>query len=510
MKNILEMKNIVKTFGTFTANNNINLEIQEGEIHSLLGENGAGKSTLMNILYGLYQKDSGEIIYKGKSVEIKEPGDAIALNIGMVHQHFMLVPTLTIAENLILGDEPIKGLKLDMKKAKEKILDVSNQYGLEVDPDALVSDISVGMQQRVEILKILLRGAELLIFDEPTGALTPQEIQDLFKILRELQASGHTIIIITHKLKEIKQVSDRVTVIRHGQNIGTIRTEDATEEILAEMMVGRKVVLQSSREYVEPGEVILEMRNVHALNQRGLPALKGLSLQVHAGEIVGIAGVEGNGQSEIATVLKCMQPFTEGEIIYNGVAFDKHTDTQMLIDSGVAHIPEDRQKHGLVLGFSLYDNMILGSEDNEQYKKGVFQNKAAITEHGKKLREEFDIRCHSLDMMAGGLSGGNQQKVILAREISRSPKFMIVCQPTRGLDVGAIEYVHQKMLELRKKGCAILLISYELDEIMELSDNILTIYNGVITASYKNGEVTKEQIGLAMVGGKDGEEVAAE
>ena len=500
MENIIEMHNIVKKFGSFTANDHVNLEVRRGEIHALLGENGAGKSTLMNILYGLYHEDSGEIIYEGKPVRINGPNDAIALNIGMVHQHFMLVQPFTVAENLILGDEPVKGVCLDMKKAKKRILEVSGQYGLEVDPDAVISDISVGMQQRVEILKILLRGAKVLIFDEPTGALTPQEIQDLFTILRKLQASGHTVIIITHKLKEIKQISDRVTVIRAGKNVCTVTTADTNEEKLAELMVGRKVLLQSSHEKSKPGEVVLEMENVHAKDMRGLPALRGLSLQVRAGEIVGIAGVEGNGQTEIAMVLKRMQEFSKGEIRYNGTAYSRKTTTQQLIDVGVAHIPEDRQKHGLVLDFSVRENLILGMEDWPEYKKGLFQNQREIRENSVQKREDFDIRCASVDMPAGGLSGGNQQKVILAREFSRNPRLIIVCQPTRGLDVGAIEYVHSKLLELRKQGCAILLISFELDEIMELSDRILTIYNGQITAEYRSGEVSSEQIGLAMTG----------
>ena len=500
MENILEMRNIVKTFGKFVANDDINLEIRKGEIHALLGENGAGKSTLMNILYGLYRPDSGTILINGKKVEIREPRDAIALNIGMVHQHFMLVQPFTVAENLILGVEPVKGLALDIKKAVKQIQEVSEEYGLEVDPSAVVANISVGMQQRVEILKILLRRANIMIFDEPTGTLTPQEIQDFFKICKTLQACGQTIIIITHKLKEIKQISDRVTVIRAGKNIGTVETSEITEQKLAEMMVGRKVILQTEREEQQAREVMLEMENVHAKNSRGMPALRGLSLQVHGGEIVGIAGVEGNGQTELALVLKKLIPFTEGTIRYKGKPYTKNVSTQELIDNGVAHIPEDRQKMGLVLEFSGKENLVLGMEDWKQFCKGPFVDYKALDAFGEKMREQYDIRCKSVNMAAGEFSGGNQQKIILAREISRNPSLLIVCQPTRGLDVGAIEYVHKQILEQRRLGCAILLISYELDEIMSLSDRILTIYNGEIVASYKNGEVSSEQIGLAMTG----------
>ena len=341
---LLRMEHVSKRFGDFYANRDINLSVRKGEEHTLLGENGAGKSTLMNVLIGLYQPTEGKIFLNGKEVRIDSPAQAVKLGIGMVHQHFMLVQPFTVAENLILGCEPTKGLRLDLKKAHEMIRNVSDRYGLNVDPDAKISDISVGMQQRVEILKILLRDAKILIFDEPTGALTPQEIQDLFVILRKLRENGHTILIITHKLKEIKQISDRVTVIRKGQNVGTVETADTSEQQLAELMVGRKVILQTSRDKHEPGRVVLQMQNVHARNARGIEALRGLSLQVRAGEIVGIAGVEGNGQSEIALVLKRMLDYSAGQIIYNGKPYTKKLTTQQLIDSGLSHIPEDRQR----------------------------------------------------------------------------------------------------------------------------------------------------------------------
>jgi len=498
--NIIEMKNVVKKFGELRANDNINLAIKKGEIHALLGENGAGKTTLMNILYGLFTPDEGEIYIDGEKVEIKGPSDAIRLGIGMVHQHFMLVPTFTVAENLILGVEPVKGIQLDMKAAIKKITEVSEEYGLRVDPNVLVSNISVGMQQRVEILKVLLRGAKILIFDEPTGALTPQEITEFFRICRTLQERGNTIIIITHKLKEIKQISDRVTVIRAGKNIDTVSTENVDEPLLAEMMVGRKVVLFVNKCEQDCGDVVLEMKDVHANNLHGTPALRGLSLNVRAGEIVGIAGVEGNGQVELAMVLRRLINMTQGSVKFCGREYTHKTSTQSLIDSGLTYIPEDRRKHGLVLEFTIKENLIMGIEDHPEFRKGMLLDDKKITDFGENLKQQYDIRCPDVNLAAGSLSGGNQQKVILAREISKNPKLMVVSQPTRGLDVGAIEYVHEQLLEQRKRGCAILLISYDLDEIMSLSDRILAIYNGEIIEEYTGDNVNSGSIGLAMTG----------
>lgn len=503
MGNIIEMKNIVKKFGDFVANDHINLQIKDGEIHALLGENGAGKSTLMNVLYGLLIPDEGEIYFNQKQVKFKGPGDAIKLSIGMVHQHFMLIPPFTVAENLTLGVEQVKGIALDMKASIKRIEEVSKKYGLAINPNALISEISVGMQQRVEILKILLRGAKVLIFDEPTAALTPQEISEFFDICRSLQSLGHTIIIITHKLKEIRQISDRVTIIRTGKNVGTVKTNEVNEQKLARMMVGREVMLKVEKEEQECGDIVLEVNDVHAKNFRGLPALNGLSLNVRAGEIVGIAGVEGNGQTELALVLKKLINVTQGSIKLFGNEYTKKTTTQELIDQGVAHIPEDRQKRGLVLGFTIKENLVMGMEEWPEFSKGAFLNFKSIKEFGDTLKDQYDIRCSGIDSLASDLSGGNQQKVILAREISRNPKLLIVSQPTRGLDVGAMEYVHEQLLEQRKRGCAVLLISYELDEIMSLSDRILTIYNGQIMDEHMSGEVTSEQIGLAMTGFKN-------
>ncbi len=500
MNNIVEMKNIVKKFNGVVANDHINLEVKDGEIHALLGENGAGKTTLMNSLYGLYSPDEGEIYIKGEKVIFNGPGDAIKLSIGMVHQHFMLIPTLTVAENLILGAEPVKGFKLDIKTAIKKIGEVSEEYGLAVNPNELVADISVGMQQRVEILKILLRGAKVLIFDEPTAVLTPQEIAEFFRICKSLQSKGHTIIIITHKLKEIKDISDRVTVIRTGKNIGTVNTSDVDEQKLAEMMVGRKVLLSVNKECQDCKDCVLEIRNLYANNYRGIPALKGINLNVHAGEIVGIAGVEGNGQFELEMVLKKLIDKTQGIVKFCGKEYTKKTTTRSLICSGLAHIPADRQKYGLAMGLNIKENLIMGNEDDKEICKGYFLDDRKICTLGEERIEKFDIRCSGIGLAARSLSGGNQQKVIIAREISRNPKLLIASQPTRGLDVGAIEYVHNQLLEQRKRGCAILLISYELDEIMSLSDRILTIYNGEIIAEHKSSEVTREQIGLAMAG----------
>jgi simple sugar transport system ATP-binding protein len=497
---IIELKGIYKRFGSFYANKGINLSIRAGEIHALLGENGAGKTTLMNILYGLYPPSEGEIWFENKKVSLKGPGDAMRLSIGMVHQHFMLIPPFTVAENLILGNEPVKGIRLDMKAAIDRINGVSREYGLMVDPAALVSDISVGMQQRVELLKILLRGAKVLIFDEPTAVLTPQEIDDFFKVCKTLQKLGHTIIIITHKLKEIKQISDRVTVIRGGENVGTVDTCATNEAHLAEMMVGRPVLMEVNKQRREPGGVVLEIDDLAANDYRGLPALKGISLNVRAGEIVGIAGVEGNGQTELAMVLKGLMKPSGGVIKYFGRKYTGSTTTQKLIDEGLAHIPEDRQRRGLIPGFSIKENLILGAEDRPRFVKGPFLNQKEIDAFGEDLRKKYDIRCSDIDIPVEELSGGNQQKVILAREISKTPKLLIVCQPTRGLDVGAVEYVYAQLLNQRERGCAILLISYELDEILSLSDRILAIYDGKIAAGYENGEIAGEQIGLAMTG----------
>lgn len=498
--NIIEMKGIVKKFPGIVANDHVSLEIRQGEIHALLGENGAGKSTLMNVLYGLYALDEGEIWVKGKKVKIKGPNDALDLGIGMVHQHFMLIPPLTVAENMVLGAEPSKGSLLDFKGAAKIVEDASREYGLFIDPHAFVEDISVGMQQRLEILKALYRGAEVLILDEPTAVLTPQEIEDLYRVLQGLRDSGHTIIIITHKLKEVKHISDRVTVIRDGRNVGTVNTAEADEKTLAKMMVGREVILRVEKPSQFPGKQVLKIENLQAEDYRGLPALKGLSLEVNEGEIVGVAGVEGNGQTELLQVVAGLRRWSEGHIWLNGRELEKTITPRKLLDNGVGHIPEDRHKWGLVLDFSVKENMIMGSEDSEKFAKGPFIDYNKVEVFAKALAKEYDVRTPSIETIAGTLSGGNQQKVIVARELARDPKLLIAAQPTRGLDVGAIEFVHQQLIKQRGLGRAILLVSFELDEIMSLSDRIVVVYDGRVVAEFESGKVSVEELGMCMGG----------
>ncbi|QGP93122.1 Galactose/methyl galactoside import ATP-binding protein MglA [Neomoorella glycerini] len=498
--NIVEMRDIVKRFPGVVANDGITLQVRQGEIHALLGENGAGKTTLMNILYGLYRPDAGEICLRGQKVAIHSPDQAIKLGIGMVHQHFMLVPTLTVAENLVVGAEPVKGPFLDLRLAVAKVEAISQEYGLRVDPLARIQDISVGMQQRVEILKALYRGTKILILDEPTAVLTPQEISELHIILEKLRSSGHTIIIITHKLKEVRQFSDRVTVIRNGRNIDTVDSKKTSESELARMMVGREVMLRVDKKPAEPGQVVLRLEGVEANNYRGLPALKGVTLEVRAGEIVGVAGVEGNGQTELVEVLTGLRQPTAGDIYFGGQKIVRGQPRQ-LMGLGLGHIPEDRQKRGLVLDFNIMENLLLGFEDAAAFSRGPLLDYASIQDFAKKLVKEYDVRTPSIKSMARTLSGGNQQKVIVAREIARQPKLLIAAQPTRGLDVGAIEFVHQQLLKQRDTGAAVLLVSYELDEIMNLSDRILVIYGGKIVAGFQAGQVSTEELGFLMGGG---------
>ncbi|MBS4021560.1 MAG: ABC transporter ATP-binding protein [Dethiobacter sp.] len=499
--NIVEMKNICKQFPGVQANDHIYLDIREGEIHALLGENGAGKSTLMNVLYGLYGPEKGEICFKGKKVDISCPNDAIKLGIGMVHQHFMLVPPFTVTENIVLGTEPSRGPLLDYKQAVSAVKKASHKYGLNVDPDALIRDISVGMQQRVEILKVLFRGAELLILDEPTAVLTPQEIEDLYRIMKNLRDNGHTIVIITHKLKEVKHISDRVTVLRNGKNIGTVQTGETDEKTLAKMMVGRDVVLRVEKPPCTKGNEVLKVTNLHAGNYRRLPALKGCSLDVCEGEIVGVAGVEGNGQTELIQVLTGLQSWSEGEIRFKGKKLEHTATPQKMLKSGLGHIPEDRQKRGLVLDFSVKENMIMGFEDSKELTKSIFIDYEKVNDFSRLLVKEFDIRTPSIETKAGKLSGGNQQKVIVARELARNPRLLIAAQPTRGLDVGAIEFVHNQLIYQRGIGRAILLVSYELEEIMALSDRIVVLYDGQIIQSFENEKVSMEELGFWMGGG---------
>ncbi|MFA5527388.1 MAG: ABC transporter ATP-binding protein [Peptostreptococcales bacterium] len=502
MSCVVEMKNITKQFPGVLANDNVNFSLKKGEIHVLLGENGAGKTTLMNMLYGLYQPTSGDIYIKGKQVHVKDPNVAIQHGIGMVHQHFMLVPPFTIAENIILGNEITKynGFQLDMKKATEEVKKISEAFGLEVELSVKVRDISVGLQQRVEILKALYRGADILILDEPTAVLTPQEIEELGKIIRNLANEGKSIILITHKLKEIMAMSDRVTVIRRGKIINVIDTKDTTTEELAEMMVGRKVSFHTEKKEIEPGEIILSVKNLKVKDNRHLDAVKDATFNVHASEVLAIAGVDGNGQKELVEAITGLRKVESGQLTISGKDIT-HASAKEIINCGVAHIPEDRQKRGLVLPHDLAENMILGYHYKEPFSKNGIMNYQKIHEHAKTLIEEYDIRTPDENVTAESLSGGNQQKVIVAREFYKDPRLLVAAQPTRGLDVGAIEFVHNKIIESRDKGQAVLLVSLELDEVLDLADRIAVIYDGKIVEILDAKEATEKRLGFLMAGG---------
>jgi len=496
---VLRMTGITKQFPGVLANSNVNFELRKGEIHALLGENGAGKTTLMKILYGLYQADEGQIELFNEKATVFSPNDAIRLGIGMVHQHFMLIPQFTVAENIVLGHEPKKLVHLDITSAVKKVQEFSERYGLKVDPTARVENISVGMQQRVEILKALYHGADILILDEPTAVLTPQEITDLTNTMRELIARGKSIVFISHKLKEIISIADRVTVIRRGIVIGTRNTAGTDTNELAKMMVGRDVELTVQKTPAAPGKVVLDIQDLRALNNRKLPALRGISLQIRAGEILGIAGVEGNGQTELAEVLTGLRKITSGRILLNGAEIGG-LSPRKIIEKNVSYVPEDRQRRGLVLDFSLAENIVLKHFYRPPFAKGIKMLWDKVRDYACKLIEEFDIRTPNENVPAGSLSGGNQQKVILARELSCDPDLLIIAQPTRGLDVGAIEFVHNRVVEARDQGKAVLLISLELDEIMALSDRIAVIYEGEIVGEMPASEATEEQLGLLMAG----------
>jgi simple sugar transport system ATP-binding protein len=502
---VVEMKEIVKKFGNFTANDHINLKVHKGEVLAILGENGAGKSTLMNVLYGLYKPTEGSIYINGKETEIHSPKHAIELGIGMVHQHFMLIQPFTVTENIILGVEPRKGIVVDKKLAREKVLEISEKYGMAVDPDAKIEDISVGMQQRVEILKVLYRGADTLILDEPTASLTPQEIDELMEIIKNLTADGKSIILITHKLKEIKACADNCTIIRLGKYIDTVKVGEVTENDLAAMMVGRNVTFKVEKKEQEPGKVALEIKDLHAKDYRGVEILKGLNLNVRDGEIVGLAGVDGNGQTELVEILTGLKKAESGEITMNEVdIFNK--SPKKTFEAGVSSIPADRQKHGLVLEFSVADNLILQHFNEAPYSKNGFLDKKVIAKNAEELIEKYDIRPpHCENRPAKTLSGGNQQKVIIAREVTNDKELLIAVNPTRGLDVGAIEFVHKYIVEQRNKGRAILLVSFELDEIMSLSDRIEVIFDGQITGSVSGKDANEKELGFLMAGGKNHE-----
>ncbi|WP_099221493.1 ABC transporter ATP-binding protein [Listeria costaricensis] len=504
MDYVIEMLGIRKEFSGFVANDNITLQLKQGEIHALLGENGAGKSTLMNVLFGLYEPDGGEIRVRGQKEDIHSPNKANDLGIGMVHQHFMLVDKFTVAENIILGKEPSKFGVIEKKKAIQEIQEISDRYGLRVDPNALIRDISIGMQQRVEILKTLYRGADILIFDEPTAVLTPQEIKELIQIMRSLIKEGKSIILITHKLKEIMDVCDRVTVIRRGKGIGTVDVSETNPQELANMMVGREVVFKTEKTPAHPGEDVLVIKDLIVKESRGVESVRGLNLSVRAGEIVGIAGVDGNGQSELIQAISGLTKVTNGTITLNGQRIE-NKKPRKITESGLGHIPEDRHKHGLVLEMTIGENIALQTYYKKPISNKGFLNHKEMYQFARNLIEEFDVRTSSEYVSAKSLSGGNQQKAIIARELSRDPDFLIAAQPTRGLDVGAIEFIHRRLIEQRDKGKAVLLMSFELDEIMNVSDRIAVIYEGKIVAIVKPEETTEQELGLLMAGSKKAE-----
>jgi len=499
---LLELKGITKRFPGVVANDRVDFDLRRGEVHALLGENGAGKSTLMNTLYGLYHPDEGEIRLDGKPVRIGSPSDAIEFGIGMVHQHFMLIPVMTVAENIVLAVEPRNGPFLDLRTAEERVRDLSQRYGLAVDPGARIGRISVGQQQRVEILKALYRGAEILILDEPTAVLTPQEARELFQIVRSLTDQGKSIIFITHKLNEVLDIADRITVLRQGKRIDTVPRKGATQEGLARLMVGREVVLRVDKTAADPGEPLLEVEDLSVFDNRGLEACRGVSFQVRAGEIVGLAGVDGNGQTELIDALTGLRSPTSGRILVakNDVT---HASARQSLDLGVGHIPEDRQVRGLVLDFSLAENLALHDFRKEPDSKWGWLYPKRLIERAASLLKEFDVRGGKPQTLAAALSGGNQQKVVVAREVSRDPRVLVAAQPTRGLDVGAIEFVHNRLVQERDEGRAILLVSLELEEILSLSDRILVIYEGRIVGEYEPN-VSEEELGIAMTGGVRG------
>jgi len=501
---VLELRGITKQFPGVLANDHVDFDLRHGEVHALLGENGAGKSTLMSILYGLYTADSGEILMNGKHVTISSPKDAIELGIGMVHQHFMLIPVMTVTENIVLANEPVKaGVLIDEKAAERRVADVAATFKFAVDPHARIENITVGQQQRVEIMKALYRNASIVILDEPTAVLTPQEAQELFEILRTLTREGISVIFISHKLNEVLEIADRITVLRRGKRVETIPREGATEEGLARSMVGREVLLRVDKKPAQPGDPLLQVHELAVRDDRGLEAVRGVSFDVRAGEIVGIAGVDGNGQTELIDAVTGLRHPASGEIRVGGHDLSRAT-ARAAFDAGMGHIPEDRQRRGLVLDFNLAENLVLHDYGKEPFSRLGWVNPRRWIRWARGLLEEFDVRGGGPTTRGGSLSGGNQQKVVVAREVSRNPSVLIAAQPTRGLDVGAIEFVHRRLVEQRDAGKAVLLVSLELDEILSLSDRILVLYEGRIVAEFPP-EVSEEEVGIAMTGGRRSE-----
>ena len=499
----MEMRNIVKRFPGVLANDHVNFDVKAGEVHALLGENGAGKSTLMKQLYGLYRPDEGQILFDGEEKNIQSPSDAIALGVGMIHQHFMLVDTLTVAQNVALGLPSTRGFLTDLNVVTERINKLAELYGLNVEPDAYVWQLSVGQQQRVEIIKALYRGAALLILDEPTAVLTPQEVDDFFVTLKQMAKEGHALIFISHKLHEVMDFTDRVTVLRDGRNVGTVPTAETSKKKLAEMMVGRELFFNPERPPVEIGEPRLQIINLEAQSDRETLALRGVSLEVAAGEILGLAGISGNGQSELAQVIAGLRPATGGKVLIDGEDVTGQSPKQ-LIEKGLAYIPEERNRDGMISEFTVAENLIMRDIDEEPYSRHTFLNFKAIEGKSDQLVRAFDIKTPGIDTPMKNLSGGNAQKVILARELSRNPRVLIAAQPTRGVDIGATQYIHEQIINQRANGTATLLISEDLDEIMALSDRIAVIFQGEIMGVIHRADAVQEEIGLMMAGEREG------
>ena len=497
---VLEMRHVTKRFPGIVANDDISFDLHEGEVHALLGENGAGKSTLMNILYGLYHPDEGEILIKGKPVRLGSPSAAIDAGVGMVHQHFMLIPVMTVAENIVLAQEPTTaGVFLDIAEAERRVKEISDRYGLAVDPRARIDQITVGQQQRVEILKALYREADILVLDEPTAVLTPQEAKELFEVVRSLTERGKSIVFISHKLNEVLEIADRITVLRRGKLIETLPGEGATEAGLARLMVGREVLLRVAKTPAHPAEPLLEIDELRVVDDRGIEKVRGISLEVRAGEIVGIAGIDGNGQTELIDAMSGLYPVESGRVLVGGRDVTSESAHGHL-EAGLGHIPEDRQRRGLVLEYSIAENLALHDYRSAPVSRYGWLFPRRLIQRARSLIREFDVRGGGPTTRAGGLSGGNQQKVVLAREIDRDPKVLIAAQPTRGLDVGAIEFVHRRLIEERDEGRAILLVSLELEEVLSLSDRVLVMYEGEIVGEFPP-TASEEELGIAMTGG---------
>ena len=497
---VLDVRDVTKTFPGVIANEDITFALDQGEIHCLLGENGAGKSTLMNVVFGLYQPDSGSIRVRGEQVQFTGVNDAIAHGIGMVHQHFQLIPVFTVLENVILGDELSKHGLLDIKDARNRIRELEQQYGLNVDPDAMVGDLSVGQQQRVELIKALFRNADILILDEPTAVLTPGEVDDFFAVVRNLVDQGKSIVFITHKLREVLAVADRITVLRNGKVAGTADPKTATQQSLANLMVGRDVVFQVEKDEAEAGDTLLSVEDLVVEDERGVRMVNGFSVDVHAGEIFGVAGVEGNGQRELVEAITGMLRSVGGKVQILGHDTTKWNPRQ-ITELGVSHVPEDRNKHGLVGPYTVADNLVLNRYYKKPYSRRGVRQSRPVDEEAEVLVEQFDIRTPGIHVPVETLSGGNQQKVIIARELTGDVKVLVVAQPTRGLDVGSIEFIHNQIIELRDRGVAVLLVSAELDEILSLSDRIGVLYRGQLAGIYEGTDATREQLGLLMASG---------